>query len=64
MDEIVLEAKSKMGKSVDSLKESLSSLRTGKASPAMLNGIEIDYYARKVTIWLAGVSALFVETNG
>ena len=50
MDEIVLEAKSKMGKSVDSLKESLSSLRTGKASPAMLNGIEIDYYGSPTPI--------------
>ena len=50
MDEIVLEAKSKMGKSVDSLRESLSSLRTGKASPAMLNGIEIDYYGSPTPI--------------
>ena len=44
MDEITLDAKSKMDKSVDSLKNSLTSLRTGRASAAMLNGIEVDYY--------------------
>jgi len=44
MDELALEAKSKMEKTLDSLKGSLSTLRTGRASPAMLNGIEVDYY--------------------
>ena len=46
MDELVLEAKDKMEKSINNLKESLATLRTGKASPAMLNGINIDYYGR------------------
>ena len=50
MDEIVLEAKEKMGKSIDALKDSLSTLRTGKASPAMLNGIQIDYYGSPTPI--------------
>ena len=50
MDEIVLEAKDKMEKSVNALKESLATLRTGKASPAMLNGINIDYYGTPTPI--------------
>ena len=50
MDEIVLEAKDKMEKSVNSLRESLATLRTGKASPAMLNGINIDYYGTPTPI--------------
>ena len=44
MDELVLEAQEKMGKSVESLKQSLVTLRTGRANPAMLSGLMIDYY--------------------
>ena len=50
MDELVLEAKDKMEKSINNLKESLATLRTGKASPAMLNGINIDYYGTPTPI--------------
>ena len=44
MDEIVLDAQKKMNSSIEALKSSLTTLRTGRASPAMLNGIEVDYY--------------------
>ncbi|MCQ2087419.1 MAG: ribosome recycling factor [Bacilli bacterium] len=44
MDELILMADEQMKKSADSLRTTLSSLRTGKASPAMLNGINVDYY--------------------
>ena len=44
MDAYALEAQEKMNKSIDSYRLSLSTLRTGRASPAMLNGIEVDYY--------------------
>ena len=44
MDEYALEAKEKMQKSVDVLKNSLSTLRTGRANAAILSGIEVDYY--------------------
>ena len=44
MDEIVLDAKERMNKSIESLKGTLSTLRTGKASPAVLSNLEIDYY--------------------
>ena len=44
MDEIVLQAQEEMNKRVEGLKTSLVSLRTGRANPAMLNNINVDYY--------------------
>ena len=44
MDEIVLQAQEEMQKRVEMLKASLTSLRTGRANPAMLNNINVDYY--------------------
>ena len=44
MDELIMMADEQMKKSAESLRGSLSALRTGKASPAMLNGINVDYY--------------------
>ena len=50
MDELVLDMQDKMNKSIESLKQNLTSLRTGKATPAMLNGIEVDYYGTMTPI--------------
>ena len=50
MDELVLDMQDKMNKSIESLRQSLTSLRTGKATPAMLNGIEVDYYGTMTPI--------------
>jgi len=36
--------KAEMEKTVDHLKSDLAKIRAGKASPAMLNGIMVDYY--------------------
>ena len=44
MDELIEMALEQMNKSVDSLRQNLTSLRTGRATPAMLNGINVDYY--------------------
>ena len=44
MDELIMMAEEQMKKSAEVLRGTLSSLRTGKASPAMLNGINVDYY--------------------
>ena len=44
MDEIALDAQGKMNKSIEVLVQTLSTLRTGRASAAMLNGINVDYY--------------------
>ncbi len=50
MDAYALEAKEKMKKCIESFRNSLSTLRTGRASPAMLNGIEVDYYGSPTPI--------------
>lgn len=50
MDEIALEAKERMGKTVDSFRGDLVTLRTGRASPAILDRIECEYYGDKIAI--------------
>ena len=50
MDAYAVEAKEKMGKCIDSYRATLATLRTGRASPAMLNGIEVDYYGSPTPI--------------
>ena len=44
MEEILEEAEKKMQKTVESISGQLARLRTGKASPALLEGIKVDYY--------------------
>lgn len=44
MDEICVEAQQNMAKSIDSLRNSLVTLRTGRANPAILNNLMVDYY--------------------
>jgi len=42
--EVLMSAEEKMDKCVDFLQQELSGLRTGKASPSLVDGITIDYY--------------------
>ncbi|MDD4752485.1 MAG: ribosome recycling factor [Desulfitobacteriaceae bacterium] len=42
--EILQEAEEKMGKTVEVLKKDLASLRAGRANPALLDKIQVDYY--------------------
>ena len=41
---VTMEADERMGKSVDSVTQNLSTIRTGRASPAMLDRVKCDYY--------------------
>lgn len=50
MDAIALEAKESMGKTIKNFEFELLKLRTGRASPAMLQGIECEYYGDKIEI--------------
>lgn len=50
MDEITLEAKERMLKTIDSFKGELVTLRTGRATPAMLDRVECDYYGEKIPV--------------
>jgi ribosome recycling factor len=44
IDELLADAKDRMGKSVDSIRHEFGSVRTGRASPALLDRIAVDYY--------------------
>ncbi|HBB05926.1 MAG TPA: ribosome recycling factor [Firmicutes bacterium] len=50
MDALVIEAKGKMEKSIASFQNALSRLRSGRANPAILSGIQCDYYGDKMDI--------------
>ncbi len=58
LEEIMEEAELKMMKSVDVVKSEFSSIRTGKASPALVENVLVDYYGTKTRLRdLAGISA-------
>jgi ribosome recycling factor len=44
LQEIYIETKDHMDKSIESLKRDYKSLRTGKVSTAILDGVKVDYY--------------------
>jgi len=44
IDDILKDAKIRMGKSVDSLENDLSRMRTGRAHPSLLESVKVDYY--------------------
>ena len=44
IQEIMVETEGRMGKSVDALSRELDAIRTGRASPALLDNLTVDYY--------------------
>ena len=46
LDELLQDAARRMDKSVESTRHELNSIRTGRASPALLDRIQIDYYGQ------------------
>lgn len=44
IDEILFECEERMGASVDHTREDLTTIRTGRANPAMFNGVMAEYY--------------------
>lgn len=44
IEEIKSDADERMGKSIDVLHETFARIRTGRANPALLDGISVDYY--------------------
>ena len=50
MDAYVLECKDRFEKTVSALKGHLAKLRSGRANPAILEGIQCDYYGDKMDI--------------
>ncbi len=50
MDELALEAKGRMQKSLEALHANFNTLRTGRANAALLDRIEVDYYGDKILL--------------
>ena len=48
--ETLREAEEKMHRTVDVLKKDLASLRAGRANPALLDKIQVDYYGAPTPI--------------
>lgn len=44
LDDIVKDTKDNMEKVIEALKKNLATIRTGRASPGMLDGVRVDYY--------------------
>lgn len=57
MNLILDDAKTRMNKALDSFKTQLDTVRSGRANPNLLNGLEVDYYGSPTPInQLAGIS--------
>jgi ribosome recycling factor len=50
IDSIRQDARKRMGKSIESLKQSLGKVRTGRAHPRLLDHLSVDYYGSHVPI--------------
>ena len=50
MDAYVIDCKERFDKTLAALNQNLGKLRSGRANPAMLNGIKCDYYGEKMDI--------------
>ncbi len=58
MKEVLKEAKERMGKSLESFEHNISVIRTGRANPAMLSRVQVDYYGAMTPLpQLASVSS-------
>ena len=44
VEDLIAEARTRMSKSVDSVRHEFQSLRTGRANPALLDRVHVDYY--------------------
>ena len=63
IDEILDDAAQRMSKSIDSLHQGLNKLRTGRASPALLEHISVDYYGVETPInQVANISVMDART--
>src|SRR5712692_4796252 len=58
MEDIVARAEAKMKASVDVLRKELASIRTGRASPGLVEGLHVEYYGTDTPLkQLANISA-------
>lgn len=63
METIIKEAKQKMDKTMEALRNELSKIRTGKATTALLDAIKVDYYGTMTPLkQVANVTVLDAHT--
>lgn len=61
IEEILEDAGARMGKSIESFKQALSKIRTGRAHPSLLDHVKIEYYGSDVP--LGQVANITVEDS-
>lgn len=59
IDEILEDANERMGKSLESLQSAFARIRTGRANPALLDAVSVDYYGNPTP--LNQVASISVE---
>jgi ribosome recycling factor len=58
IDDVLKEAETKMGKACEVLRDDLRSIRTGRASPALVERLRVDYYGTATPLnEMAAISA-------
>ena len=58
IDDLLADARERMDKSVGAIRQEFASVRTGRASPALLDRIDVDYYGTQTPLkQLATISA-------
>jgi len=58
MQDVLKDSESRMQKAVEALKKNFAAVRTGRANPALLDHVHVDYYGASVPLkQLASVSA-------
>lgn len=58
MADVIKESEAKMQKAIEALKKNFAGVRTGRANPALLDPIQVDYYGSMVPLkQLSSVSA-------
>lgn len=58
IDEILSDAHARMGKSIEALKKDLTTVRTGRATPSLVDNIKVDYFGAPTPLkQIASISA-------
>jgi ribosome recycling factor len=57
IEDVIADAESRMGKAIDALRRDLGGIRTGRASPSLVERLTVDYYGSAMPLnQLAGIS--------
>jgi len=57
INDVMNDAEVRMGKAIDALRRDLASIRTGRASPTLVERLQVDYYGSSTPLnQLAGIS--------